>query len=315
MLKISESSNLSYNSIFQSAFKALIVFELILESPKTLKEISDYLNKLPYLKNKVSIDSIRTYINSFKTAGCNVERKINKGQKREYTYHIASSPFCPTISDSLAKHLFDIYDIVMYNLPFPDLLRVDRFLKKFVEESKSAFFAELYEKHSCIKNFNDDLLKELQNCCEENSLVTVLYESPRSGKKEIDIIAHNMKIQNYKLYLEGFGMEYKQEAIFLVSRISKITNIVPSENIELPKENFFDITFELYNPEVELLAQEELIAEKSGVRIVKHTSSNKVLTMHRFLQLEESAKILSPKDFRAEFIKMLRATREVYANG
>ncbi len=309
------TKEVSYSAIFYSAFKALIVFDMLLQSPKTLDEISDYLSKLPYIKSKLSKDSLRVYINTFKNAGCNVEKKLTKAKRREYAYFIPENPFRPTINELQAKKLFEIYEFIMYNLPFEELLNADLLLRKFDYHVNNVAFHELYLEHSLLKNFDLNLLKQLEQCCKENALVTVLYNSPRSGFKEIPIIAYKMKVQNYKLYLEGFGMEYKTEGIFLMDRIIKITDIIPGEEVEMPQENFFDIIFELYDPTAELMECEEIISEIGDIRTVKHRTSNKVLTTHRFLQLADSCKILEPVEYRDEFIAALKSAREVYLYG
>ena len=309
------TKDVSYNAIFYSAFKALIVFELLLSSPRTLDQISDFLAKLPYIKANISKDTLRVYINTFKNAGCKIEKKLTGEQRREYSYFIPDNPFRPVISAIQAQMLFDIYDIIMYNMPFEELLKVEILIKKLNSCFKDKTFHELYNSHSILKDFDINVLKELAQCCKENDMVTVLYNSPRSGFKEISIIAHNMKIQNYKLYLEGFGMEYKEEAIFLLSRIVKITNIIPGAEVKAPTDNSFVITFELYNPEENLAENETVISQSGNTRTVKHTTNNRILSTQRFLQLADSCKILEPANFKQEFISALKAAKEVYLYG
>ncbi len=315
MLKVLEKKDVSYNAIFLSAFKALIVFELLLDGPKTMDEICQFLSSLPYFKSNVSKDTIRIYINSFKIAGCVVEKKLTGQKRRQYAYHIPENPFKPTITKRQAQRLFDIYDIIMYNFPFDEFLKIDSLIRKFDKSFKDENFHELYEKHSIIKDFDIEILNELENCCKENALVTILYNSPRSGKKEIPVIAHKMLVQNYKLYLEGFGKEYNQEGIFLVSRIEKIIDVIPGEHVEMPNANCLEIIYELYNPQIELQANEEIISQNALTRKIKHTTTNKVLSNHRFLELADNCKIIEPAEYRAEFINILKCTKEMYSYG
>lgn len=305
----------SYNAIFYSAFKALIVFELLLESPKTLEQISELIGNRPYIKSTISKDTLRVYINSFKKAGCNIEKTLTGEKRREYAYYIPDNPFRPVISKSQTKQLFDIYDMIMYNMPFQELLNFELLIRKFDKWFNDKSFHQLYEEHSLLKDFDVKLLSELEQCCRENALITVLYNSPRSGFKEIPIIAHTMKIQNYKLYLEGFGKEYNQEGIFLVSRISKITNIISGENVNMPNDNLLEIICEFYNPQIQLTENETIISETGSTRLIKHITSNKILTNQRFLQLGDNCKILEPEYYQKEFITLLKSTKEVYENG
>lgn len=310
-----KTKEVSYNAIFYSAFKALIVFELLMQSPKTLDQLCETLIKMPYIKSKISKDTLRVYINSFKIAGCKVEKKLTGEKHREYAYFIEENPFRPNVTEFQCKKLFDIYDTIMYNLPFEELLKIDLLFRKFKQSFKNTFFDEQYSKHSLLKDFDIDMLATLEQCCKENALVTVLYKSPRSGLKEIPIIAHNIKIQSEKLYIEGFGMEYKQEAIFLISRIIKITNIVPGENISLPQENILEVICEFYDPEIELTPNETLILQNGSTRTILHKTDNKVLSNHRFLQLANYCKILEPEEYRNEFITALKTVKGLYENG
>lgn len=315
MQQFFKTKEVSYNAIFHSAFKALIVFQLLMESPKTLDQLCEALKKSPYIKTTISKDTLRVYINSFKIAGCNVVKKLTKEKRREYAYFIEDNPFRPAISQIQAQKLFDIYDIIMYNMPFEDLLNTDLLFRKFKECFKNDYFEKLYAQNSIIKDMDFELLRTLEQCCKENSLVTVLYKSPRSGFKEISIIAHKMKFQNYKLYLEGFGMEYKEEAIFLINRIEKITNIIPAEQISMPEDIYINVLCEFYDPQITLLECETLLDEAPNYRKISHKTTNKLLSIQRFLQLADSCKIMGPLDFRQEFITVLKAAQGIYEDG
>lgn len=310
-----KTKEVSYNAIFYSAFKALIVFELLMQSPKTLDQLCETLIKTPYIKSSISKDTLRVYINSFKIAGCKVEKKLTGEKHREYAYFIPENPFRPVITQIQAEKLFDIYDMIMYNLSFEELIDTDLLFRKFCKSFNNKNFDDLYSKHSLLNDFDIDLLRQLDQCCKDKSLVTVLYKSPRSGYKEIEIIAHNMKIQSEKVYMEGFDMEYKQEAIFLLSRIAKITNIVPAANIILPQDNMLEVICEFYDPEIELIVNETLISENGSTRTILHKTDNKFLSNQRFLQLAQCCKIIAPQEYREEFITVLKTVKGIYEDG
>ena len=310
-----KTGEVSYNAIFYSAFKSLLVFDLLLQSPKTFAQIQLHLSKLPYINANISQDTLRVYINSFKKAGCVVEKKLTGEKRREYAYFIPENPFCLKITSAQIKSLFEIYDMIMYNLPFDDFLKVDLLIRRFTENIKNEEFLKTYEEHSFLNGANMELLLTLQQCCKEGAQVTVLYNSPQSGKKEIPIITKRMIFKNYKLYLEGFGREYNEDAIFLFERIVKLVEVIPAEEIDTPECLYFDVEFELFNKNIPLLDNEKIKEQKGGKLKVVHKSSNKKMSMQRFLQLGQNAKIISPQEFKNEFISTLKATKEVYANG
>jgi len=306
--------DVSYNAIFYSAFKALVVFELLMESPKTFKQIYEALSKISYIKSNISKDTLRVYINSFRQAGCNVERILTKGNHREYAFFIPDNPFRPCISEKQTDCFFDIYDILMYNLPFKDFLQTELLVQKLDEELKSPYFHEVFEVHSILKEHNWALITELEECCQAKSLITVLYKSPNSGKKEIKIHTNKMFFQSYKLYLKGFGLEYKEETIFPVERILEIRDVTDGRDIKIP-ENSFDIIFELYDSSIPLLENEKTLEEANGIKRVSHRTTNKILSIQRFLQLSNKCKLLEPKNFVNDFVDILKSAKEAYSYG
>ncbi len=310
-----KATQIRYNAIFHSVFKALLVFEMLLEGPITLDEIQRKLSEYKNFKSDISKDSIRVYINSFKSVGCTVKRQLTKEKRRQYVHFIPDNPFRPSISATQIDQFFNIYDIIMYNETFENFLQFHQLTKTLDECFKNDDFHEKFLKHSLIENLDFQLLKDLNKCCQNKELVTVLYSSPRSKEKEIPIIAHNMVFQNYKLYLAGFGKEYNQDAIFLTDRIIKITNREPVDDKESNPNNKFEIVFELYNPSTELLENEEIISQTETTRTVLHKTTNKILSTQRFMQLASTCKIISPQEYKEFFISHLKSTAKVYTNG
>ena len=70
MKEFLKTNTITYNLISFTGFKALIIFSLLLESPKSYDEIIDYFANHDYIKETISIDTIRVYLNSLKRIGC-----------------------------------------------------------------------------------------------------------------------------------------------------------------------------------------------------------------------------------------------------
>ena len=315
MLKTLTAKEVSYNAIFFSAFKAMAIFELLLEAPRTLDEIQEFLKSIPFINANLTKDTIRIYINTFQKAGCKVQKNLTQKRHREYTYFIPQNPFYPAMNKKQTKRFFEIFDILLYNLPFPEVIELETFTRVLEKNFDNDFFTTTYEAHSPLKEFDLDLLKELQKCCENNDIVTVLYKSPRSNLKKISILAKQIKIQSYKLYLQGFGFEYKEDNIFLISRIVKIVDVIPKTEVTIPLEaDKTHIICEFYNPDIPLLENEILLKETNKKRLIQHSMSNKLLSNQRFLQLADQCKILEPLSFQKEFIKLLKTTEKGYLN-
>jgi len=306
---------ISYNAIFYSAYKALLVFELILDSPKTLEQLQDIICEKTFIKKKISKDTLRLYINTFEKAGCKVIRQLTKEKHREYSYFIPQNPFYPQIKDIQVKRFFEVYDMLFYNLPFTQVIELEKFVKKLLTKFENPKFEIFYQKHSLLHKLNFDLLIELENHCSNNDLITILYQSPRSGEKEMKVIAQNIKIQNYKVYLQGYGLDYEQDGIFLVERILGITDYIPGDKVSHKTENPLKIIYELYDSSVPLLENEKLLENTDDKRIIEHSTTNKVLSNQRFLELSDNCKILEPKAYKEEFIHILQSMKEEYLHG
>ena len=74
MKEFLKNQTITYNLMSFTGYKALILFSLLSEGPKSYREICDYFVNKTYLKESISIDTLRVYINSLKRIGCEVKR-------------------------------------------------------------------------------------------------------------------------------------------------------------------------------------------------------------------------------------------------
>lgn len=313
MKKLSEKSKVSYNSVFYSAYKALAIFKMLCESPKTVNEILDGIKLLPISKSSLSNDTLRAYFKSLEDFGFVIEKRLTHKRHRQYVYSIIDSPFRPKIDELQISRFFEIYEMAMYNSEFDELIELDCLCRKLNVILKNSDFTSAYLKHSLIKNISEEMLYSLSQCCKENSVVTVCYDSPKSGKKNIPIIAHSLIIQNYKPYLKGFGLEYNQEGIFFLERILKIVKIEARESVNVSEESEKKVVYELYNPEIQLESNEKLISEVNDVRTVSLAADNSVLALQRLMQLGCDIKIIAPDNYKKNFISILKAIKGNYS--
>ena len=129
--------------------------------------------------------------------------------------------------------------------------------------------------------------------------IKILYNSPNSGKKEIDIAADKLSITNGKLYLSGVNSEYNNYYSFPVSKIIKIlsVNINPAQ-LNIPA---FKAVYEYYktdNNDLELITEEKVLKRDEN-KILVEISSNK-------------CKVISPQSYKEEIIECLNKMKEGY---
>ena len=109
MKEFLKTNTITYNLISFTGFKALIIFSLLLESPKSYDEIIDYFANHDYIKETISIDTIRVYLNSLKRIGCVITKtKRCEGSK----YVLVSHPFELTIAPEQIKSISKIYKTI-----------------------------------------------------------------------------------------------------------------------------------------------------------------------------------------------------------
>lgn len=301
----------NYNSIIFSVYRSLVIFNLLSLAPHTMQEIKDALDAIPFFKSGMKDDNLRIYINSLIASGCTVEKKLTRNKHREYTYYISETPFKPVISKSLTDEMFELYDICTYNMPFEKFLGIDLFYRRLAKYLDNEYFLEQYNEHSKLQKFDTGLLKVLVECCINEDIVTVMYASPHSGIKEMNITAQEIIMKNYKLYLKGFGREYREQAIFLIDRIMNIVKISPNDGND--KNNALpDMIYELYDFDEPIDENEELLETNAQYRLIRRKVKNKLLTFQRIFQFGSSCKIIAPELYKQEMIKTLTSMKEVY---
>ena len=308
-----KSYNISqnYNSIIFSVYKSLVIFNLLSSSPHTKNEIKEVLKTIPFFKTEITDDTLRVYINSLIASGCVIEKTLTRHKHREYTYYIKETPFKPVITDSLTDEMFDLYDICTYNMPFEKFLSIDLFYRKLATHLDNEYFLQKYKKHSKLDMFDTGLLRTLTECCINHSIVTVMYKSPHSGFKEMNIAAYEIGMKNYKLYLNGFGYEYGEVAPFLLERIQNIIKIRPNDGSDI-KNSLPDMIYELYDFDEPIDENEEILQTTPEYRLIKRKVQNKLMTFQRILQFGSSCRIVEPELYKNEMIKTLNSMKEVY---
>ena len=100
MKEFKKSNEISYNLMAFTGFKSLLLVDILLKSPKSYQEIKEIFNNHPYLKESISIDALRVYINTLKHLGFVIEKsKKSEGSK----YRIVEYPFEFKFSDNQIK--------------------------------------------------------------------------------------------------------------------------------------------------------------------------------------------------------------------
>lgn len=294
-----------------TGFKALVIFSLLSESPKTFEEISNFMMTHPYLREKISIDTFRVYMNSLKRIGCEIKR--TRGSDKISRYEIVSHPFELNFNEEELNTIKRVYKSLVKNIEIRDLLSLEKFFEKIGKFVGNDDFINTIKNISMLKDIDINLLNKLIKCCENKFQITVNYNSPHSGNKVINIITDKIEIHNNKVYLFGTGLEYNEYSRFLVNRIIEIIEI---QNAKLPSIPVLKVKYKLKcNPDIFRAEINEKILKNGEDYIISEIiSSNKFNLMQKFLEYGSLCTILEPENFKQEFVELLKQMKDGYHN-
>ena len=311
MKQFMENKTISYNLMSFTGFRALILFALLLESPKSYQEVCKYFLEHPFLNESISIDTLRVYINSLRRIGCDVVRVRDKKDKIS-RYYIKSNPFELQLKPEQINSIAKVYKSITKNIDIDDLVMLEKFLRKIADYINNNELHETLDNISLFKDTGIELVNELLGHCERKEQIVFKYNSPQSGIKDIEILADKVALENHKIYLYGTSSEYKY-GYFLVSRILGVKEIKQEKTIK-PDVKELTVGYELDCQSFYPNACEKLINQKNGKVQVEITSSSEFMIKQRLLPFASDCKVLYPEEYKEEFVSALKKMRAGYGD-
>ncbi len=310
MKEFIRNNKITYNLMSFTAFKTLLIFSLLLEAPRSYEDIIEYFANHEFINEKISIDTVRVYINSLKRAGCTISKtKRAEGGK----FVLISHPFELGITPEQAKTLTKVYKTLSKTLEIQELILLEKFLRKIASYIKDNELDELLNKISILSGLEIELLENLYNCCNQKQQIILNYNSPRSGHTEMEIICDKLGFENGKLYIYGTSIDYSQSAYLLVNRIINIKEIKSNKTQNLDIEEI-KIKYELKADiqEIQLKENERIISSSQNKILIEAISSNKFILKQRVLSYGSQCKVLEPEEFKQEIISTLKRMKAEY---
>ena len=282
MKEFIKNQKVTYNLMSFTGYKALLLFSLLTESPKSYNEICECFLNHPYLREKISIDTLRVYINSLKRIGCEVKRF--RGEDKISRYVITAHPFELKLTQEQIQSIIKVYKSIVKNMDVKELLSMEYFFEKIGSYIKNEDFIADIRKISMLRDIDKKLLEDLIDCCDKKEQIVISYNSPNSGQKDIELIADKIEVANGKMYLLGTGFEYMQYGSFLVSRIKEIKEIKIEKTIPDNLQEFRIIYTLEGNPDKFNPADNERIIEKhNNYVVIEMKTSNDFLAKQKLL--------------------------------
>lgn len=303
------NNTVNCNLMSLTGYRTLVLLKLLLEAPRSTAEINDFFLNNEYIKEKFSNDTLRIYINSLRKIGCDITR-ANKSNGNKY--ELKSHPFDLDIEKPQLKAISKLYKNIYDKIDLKEVISLENLFLKIASNTKNEKTKDFLCNLSMLKNIDKHLLQELLTHCKNQNQITFKHNSAKSGVKEIEIIADKLAFKSEKLYLWGQSITHGEYSFYRVDRIEKISTIkFKKEKNELAQ---ITVIYELqdlsgnYIPDIC-----EKIIEKTGDKLlIEFTSPNKFSLMQKFLYDANNCKIISPENFKNEFLTKLKSMKESY---
>lgn len=303
------NNTVSCNLMSLTGYRTLVILSALMKSPKSNEEINECLYNDQYIQEKFSNDTLRLYINSLREVGCDI---IGANKTNNKKYELVSHPFNYEIPKSQIQAISKLYKSIYDKIGIKEVIAIENLFEKISNLSKNQDTKDTLRSISLLKEINKEILNDLLLHCKNKNQIVFLYNSPRSGEKQIEIIADKVSFKSGKLYLWGDNLSYKQYSYFAVERVLKICNI----KLLKTKEDFppVRVVYEIYDTDY-IPSQSEKIIEKSGNKlIIEADGENEFSMMQKILYLADSCKILQPQEFKDKLLTKLKSMEESYEN-
>ena len=310
MKEFIKNNKITYNLMSFTAFKTLLIFSLLLEAPRSYQDIIAYFEDHDFINEKISIDTIRVYINSLRRAGCVISKtKRAEGSK----FVLDSHPFELTVSHEQIKPITKVYKTIAKTVDLSELVMLEKFLRKIAENIKNEEFKNALNKTSLLTGMDTELLENLLSCCKGKKQIILKYNSPRSGITNLEIICDKMAFENGKLYLYGTSLDFSQSIYLQVARIIDIELIKSDKTKNIDIEEI-KIKFKVRADyrELQLKDNEKLLEVSNTTTLIEAVSSNKFALKQRILSFGSACTVRELEEFKQEIIATLKKMRAEY---
>lgn len=303
------NNTVSCNLMSLTGYRTLVILGALMESPKSNEEINEILLNDQYIREKFSNDTLRLYINSLREIGCGITRanKLNNNK-----YELVSHPFVYEIPKPQLKAISKLYKSIYDKIDIEEVISIENFFEKLANSTASADTKDALKSISMLKGINKRMLNDLLVQCKNKNQIVFLYNSPRSGEKQIEIIADKISFKSGKLYLWGNNLTHKQYSYFAIERILKICSIKLLKNKD--EVQTVKVVYEVYNKDYEPLSSEKIIERTDEKLIIETDSDNEFNLIQRLLHQANDCKVLQPQDFKDKLLAKLKTMEEIYEN-
>ncbi len=277
-----------------TGFRVLYLLDLLLEAPRTKDDILNELLKNPDVSN-VSYETIRLDLNTLKKAGFEIE---NLGKTNNYKYKIKKDPIKFKLTKKELKVLTQTKDAILKLSRWEYILKLYKVFEKIsglIEEDE--IINEIMD-FRYFSGVDFEILKNLNALTKRKKTVLLLYNSPNSGTKEIQIKLKEIKYEGSKLHLIGISENYPDNTVLRIDNIVKIIKILSKNETAKKgglKKTVYKIKKEAFRF-MNLLSEEKVLKEGEDFIETELKSDNDFMVVQRLLSFGDNLISIKNKD-------------------
>jgi predicted DNA-binding transcriptional regulator YafY len=316
MSSVKKTDSKEFDNISITAYRIISILNMLLAEPLSDEELNIKLQENIQGARTLSKDTIGIYINTLRAIGCEILRPTkNNG----YKYVLKSHPFKLNISKEEISSLVEIKKYISTTGNWKLAIETDDLFNKIVNiitsECKNDFVA-LKNMALCREINSENLLLNLtsiEKYCEKNKDLLIIYNSPNSGEKEINLKAEKLALENGAFYLWGYNYEINETVYLRVDRIKSIAAVSIKDGEK--KEKGIEVKYKITGASAisYTSSKYDKISRKSETEI--HVTSlvlNKFKFIQDVLSYGADCTVISPDYIRNDIIASLEAMSKTY---
>lgn len=303
MFKPADKSEL--NQVSLTGLRGIVLLGLLIEAPRSLKEIREIFTDLNIFEPEHSDDILRIDINTLKASGCEITKA---NAKTGFKYRLLKHPFSLNILKDEIHVIKKAYKKIKDSSNIELILKYDELFKKLAEYIDDSEAKETLRGLSVLKTFDTEFIQDLIEDCRQNRTLRLSYRTPQAkDDSQKEVCAHRIVFQNDKIYLYGFDLI----VVLNIKRIGAIlARFSGSSKVEI---EYTTVKFFLKNFGVTGIEENEVILEnRDDGYIIEGRYYNDFLAAQRILSFGANCTVLEPQEFREKIIQKLINMRNVY---
>lgn len=311
-LQLKQQNKLNYSNISITAYRAIKILKLLMDSPRSNAEIIEILKNYEITSKSVSDDTIRMSINSLKSVGCVIARPC---QANGYKYVLTSHPFKISITKQQIKILLKLRQYFLNKNDWKKVLDINRLYDKIIYLVNNDDITDLLSYNKPFIRVRQDILDILEKEDLKKKEIVLTYNTSSKKTEIINIRSEYVFCEAERLYIMGWYYKRNNYAYFNVEKISEIHSIKPTNtnSASLPEEQkvlykVSGYSLKMFTP----LEDETIILQNKKHILVEAVMRSEFKTIQRLLSFGSDFELIEHAELKQKIAEKLKKMRAGY---